>query len=298
MAVNKKTIQRRIKSVRNTRKITKAMELVSAAKMRRATGAVAKTRPYAQLAWDTVRAILQQVGEMHHPLMTSPEKATRTLIVLYSSDRGLAGGYNVNVMRKAMVLMKERGAENVDVIGIGKRADAIAKLGVTMLASFHGMTEQPKLADMLPVIRLIVERFKSGEYKDVHLAYTDFVSGITQVPKVSLLLPLIVKSEKQSKGVPSEVEGPQAKSGDYTFEPNPMAVLDRILPGIIETKIFHALTEAAASEHAARMMAMRNATDSASEMLEDLTFTYNQARQAAITQEIAELVSGSAAISK
>ena len=263
------------------------MELVSAAKMRRATGAVAKTRPYAQLAWDTVRAILSQVGELHHPLMTSPDKATRTLIVLYSSDRGLAGGYNVNVMRKAIALMKERGAENVDVIGIGKRADAIAKLGVTMLASFHGMTEQPKLADMLPVIRLIVEKFKSGEYKDVHLAYTDFISGITQTPKVSLLLPLVVKSEKQ-----------KVKSGDYTFEPNPMAVLDRILPGIIETKIFHALTEAAASEHAARMMAMRNATDSASEMLEDLTFTYNQARQAAITQEIAELVSGSAAISK
>lgn len=287
MAVNKKTIQRRIKSVRNTRKITKAMELVSAAKMRRATGAVAKTRPYAQLAWDTVRAILQQVGELQHPLMTSPAKATRTLIVLYSSDRGLAGGYNVNVMRKAIALMKERGAENVDVIGIGKRADAIAKMGVTMLASFHGMTEQPKLADMLPVIRLIVERFKSGEYKDVHLAYTDFISGITQTPKVSLLLPLVVKSEKE-----------KVKSGDYTFEPNPIAVLDRILPGIIETKIFHALTEAAASEHAARMMAMRNATDSASEMLEDLTFTYNQARQAAITQEIAELVSGSAAISK
>ncbi len=262
------------------------MELVSAAKMRRATGAVAKTRPYAQLAWDTVRAILSQVGGLQHPLMSSPDKATRTLIVLYSSDRGLAGGYNVNVMRKAIALMKERGAENVDVIGIGKRADAIAKMGVTMLASFHGMTEQPKLADMLPVIRLIVERFKSGEYKDVHLAYTDFVSGITQAPKVSLLLPLLVKNN----GATTQV--------NYTFEPNPMAVLDRILPGIIETKIFHALTEAAASEHAARMMAMRNATDSASEMLEDLTFTYNQARQAAITQEIAELVSGSAAISK
>ena len=201
------------------------MELVSAAKMRRATGAVAKTRPYAQLAWDTVRAILSQVGELQHPLMSSPDKATRTLIVLYSSDRGLAGGYNVNVMRKAIALMKERGAENVDVIGIGKRADAIAKMGVTMLASFHGMTEQPKLADMLPVIRLIVERFKSGEYKDVHLAYTDFISGITQTPKVSLLLPLVVKSEKQ-----------KVKSGDYTFEPNPMAVLDRILRGLLRQR--------------------------------------------------------------
>lgn len=264
------------------------MELVSAAKMRRATGAVAKTRPYAQLAWDTVRAILRQVGDVRHPLMESPEKATRTLIVLYASDRGLAGGYNVNVMRKAIALMKERGPENVDVIGIGRRADAIAKLGVTMLASFHGMTEQPKLSEMLPIIRLIVERFQSGQYKDVHLAYTDFISGITQTPKVSLLLPLIAK----------ETHDPEEARREYTFEPSPMDVLNRVLPGIIETKVFHALVEAAASEHAARMMAMRSATDSASEMLEDLTFTYNQARQAAITQEIAELVSGSAAITK
>lgn len=291
MAVNKKTIQRRIKSVRNTRKITKAMELVSAAKMRRATGAVAKTRPYAQLAWDTVRAILRQVGDVRHPLMESPEKATRTLIVLYASDRGLAGGYNVNVMRKAIALMKERGPENVDVIGIGRRADAVAKLGVTMLASFHGMTEQPKLSEMLPIIRLIVERFQGGQYKDVHLAYTDFISGITQTPKVTLLLPLLVKKDvTSSRGYEGSI--------DYTFEPSPMDVLNRVLPGIIETKVFHALVEAAASEHAARMMAMRSATDSASEMLEDLTFTYNQARQAAITQEIAELVSGSAAITK
>lgn len=288
MAVNKKTIQRRIKSVRNTRKITKAMELVSAAKMRRATGAVARTRPYAELAWETVRAIMCQSGELRHPLMEAPADATRTLIVLYASDRGLAGGYNVNVIRKATAMIKERGAENVDVIAIGRRAEYVAKTGVTMLAAFQGMTEQPKLHDMLPIVRMVMERFASGEYSDVHLAYTDFISGITQTPKVTMLLPLVVHDDTDET----------APSTTYTFEPSPLAVLDRILPGIIETKVFHALVEAAASEHAARMMAMRNATDSASEMLEDLTFTYNQARQAAITQEIAELVSGSAAIAK
>lgn len=264
------------------------MELVSAAKMRRATGAVTRTRPYAQLAWETVRAIMRQAGDLRHPLMESPAKATRTLIVLYASDRGLAGGYNVNVIRKAQAMIKDRGAENVDVIAIGRRAEYIAKTGATILAAFQGLTEQPQLNDMLPIVRMVMERFATGEYRDVHLAYTDFISGITQTPKVTMLVPLVVHDETESKE-PSTM---------YTFEPSPMDVLNRILPGIIETKVFHALVEAAASEHAARMMAMRNATDSASEMLEDLTFTYNQARQAAITQEIAELVSGSAAISK
>lgn len=265
------------------------MELVSAAKMRRATGAVVRTRPYAKLAWETVRAIMRHSNDLQHPLMTSSATATRTLIVIYASDRGLAGGYNVNILRKTIAMIKERGAENVDVIAVGRRAEYVAKTGVTMLASFHGMSEQPQLKEMLSIVRMIVERFMSGAYTDVHLAYTDFVSGITQIPKISLLLPLVAREEsgKQDGG-----------SVSYMFEPNPMAVLDRILPGIIETRVFHALVEAAASEHAARMMAMRNATDSASEMLDDLTFTYNQARQAAITQEIAELVSGSAAISK
>lgn len=289
MAISRKAIQRRIKSVRNTRKITKAMELVAAAKMRRATASVMRTRPYAQLAWETVRAIMRQSGKATHALMQVPTGATRTLLVLYASDRGLAGGYNSNIMRRAMKLIKEQGVESVDVIAIGRRAEAIGKSGVKIVASFNGLTNQPLLRDMLPIVRLVSERFTSGEYKEVHLGYTDFISGISQVPKVSLLLPLMPLESKAG-----------AHEGDveYKFEPNPTAVLDRILPGIVETKIFHALLEAAASEHAARMMAMRNASDSATEMLEDLTFTYNQARQAAITQEIAEISSGKAALEK
>lgn len=265
------------------------MELVAAAKMRRAATAVVKTRPYAQLAWETVRAIMRQAGNVQHPLMTSPEGAKKTLLVLYASDRGLAGGYNVNILRKASLFIKERGAENVDVIAIGRRAEAIGRTGSTMLASFQGLSNAPQLKDMLPIIRMIMERFQSGEYRETHLAYTDYVSGISQVPKISQLLPLVALDEKG---------GDDDKRTEYKFEPSPAEVLARVLPGIIETKVFHALLEAAASEHAARMMAMRNATDSASEMLESLTFTYNQARQAAITQEIAELVSGAAALQK
>lgn len=294
MAVSKKAIQRRIKSVRNTRKITKAMELVAAAKMRRASGAVSKTRPYAQLAWETVRAILRKTGGVTHPLMQPREGATRTLLVLYASDRGLAGGYNVNIMRKAMALVAERGAENVDVIAIGKRAESVAKSKAKILAAFHGLSNAPQLKDMLPIVRMVTDEFMRGAYADVVIGYTDFVSGMTQVPRIERVLPLHIDDQRR--------DGPLGRlpdsETDYLFEPSPQALLNRVLPGIVQTKLFHALLEAAASEHAARMMAMRNATDSATEMLDSLTFTYNQARQAAITQEIAELVGGAAALQK
>lgn len=289
MAVSKKAIQRRIKSVRNTRKITKAMELVAAAKMRRAAASVVKTRPYAQLAWETVRAIMRQAGNVTHPLMQARPEAKRTLLVLIASDRGLAGGYNVNIMRKATAFVRERGAENVDVVAVGRRAEFIGKTGAAVVASFQNLSNQLQLKDLLPIVRLVSEGFTSGKYAEVQLAYTDYVSGISQVPKVSLLLPLIPREEKA---------GIDERGTEYVFEPGPAEVLARVLPGIVETKVFHAMLESIASEHAARMMAMRNATDSASEMLENLTFTYNQARQAAITQEIAELVSGAAALQK
>lgn len=265
------------------------MELVAAAKMRRAAGAVVKTRPYAQLAWETVRAILRQTQNVTHPLMTTPEGATKTLLVLYASDRGLAGGYNVNMLRKALGFIRERGTAHVDVIAIGRRAEAVGKTGAKLLGSFQGLTNAPQLKDMLPIVRMLMERFASGEYKEVHLGYTDYISGISQVPKLTQLLPLVAD---EARGADDD------RRTEYRFEPDAAQVLARVLPGIIETKVFHALLEAAASEHAARMMAMRSATDSASEMLESLTFTYNQARQAAITQEIAELVSGAAALQK
>lgn len=265
------------------------MELVAAAKMRRATTAVVKTRPYAQIAWETVRAIMRRASNVTHPLMQSREGATRTLIVVFASDRGLAGGYNVNIVRKVSTMIAEQGADNVDIVAIGRRAEAVGRTKAKVIASFPGLSNQPTLKDILPVVRMIMELFMEGKYANVYLGYTDFISGISQVPKISQLLPLVPLQEKAREGE-EEVE--------YLFEPSPEALLNRILPGIVETKIFHALLEAVASEHAARMMAMRNATDSATEMLDSLTFTYNQARQAAITQEIAELVGGAAALQK
>ncbi len=265
------------------------MELVAAAKMRRAATAVVKTRPYATLSWDTIRAIVAATGEsVEHALLAPQPQATRTLLVLFASDRGLAGGYNVNILKLALQTIKNLPAGSVDAITIGKRAgDAMARTGVPMIASFTGLAEQPKFADIVPIGRLIIEQFTKGNYKNVILGSTEYVSAITQKANVKTLLPITLVETSET-----------TVNESITFEPNPSRVLDRVLPGLLETLVYQALLEAAASEHASRMMAMRNATDSATEMLDDLTFTYNQVRQGAITQEIAEISGGKAALEK
>lgn len=286
MAQSRKLIKARIKSVKNTRKITKAMELVAASKMRRAVAYALKTRPYATALWETVRAILAQSGGIVHPLLTPRPEAVRTLVVLFTSDRGLAGGLNVNMIKAAMAEIKKYPQGSVDVIAVGKRgSDAMQRHNIPVIASFVGLGNAPRYSDVLPVVRLAVDAFTAGTYKNVVLAYTDYVSGITQRPSMSEVLPLRVET---SRGDHSP--------GEYTFEPNPTFVLDTVLPSVVGTMFFQALLESSASEHAARMMAMRSASDAALDMLSALTFTYNQARQAAITQEIAEISSGKAAL--
>lgn len=287
MAQSRKIIKERIKSIRNTRKITKAMELVAASKMRRAVAAVAKTRPYAKETWATIRSLLVGSMETEHALLKAQPEATKTLVVLMTSDRGLAGGFNVNMIRAVLKEIKALGTEQVEVIGLGKRgADAVERAGATVIARFPSLTNNPTFYDLLPVARLVLERFLHGECREVKLAFTDFVSGISQVPRIIDLLPLR----------PTAEEGEKAATTEFTFEPSPGKVLDRVLPAVAETMLYQALLETSASEHAARMMAMKNASDAARDMLDALTFTYNQARQASITQEIAEISSGKAAL--
>jgi F-type H+-transporting ATPase subunit gamma len=284
MAQSRKLIKARIKSIRNTRKITKAMELVAASKMRKATAATLRSRPYTQEAWATIRSVLRSAPELRHPLLTANPKAKKTLIILFSSDRGLAGGFNVNMIRTTIQETKRLGIEQVDIVGVGKRgADALERSGVKIIARFPAMSNNPQFTDLLPVARMALEGFLTGEYRGVSLAYTDFISGITQKPRIQELLPLTPDLDEQS-------------GSEYTFEPSPMTVLERVLPALAETMTWQALLESIASEHAARMMAMKNASDSAKDMLSALTFTYNQARQAGITQEIAEISSGKAAL--
>ncbi|MBI5370206.1 ATP synthase F1 subunit gamma [Candidatus Uhrbacteria bacterium] len=289
MAVQTRAIKRRIKSVTNTRKITKAMELVAASKMRKAVNGVLMSRPYSKLAWEAVFSIGAKMDASTHPLLARSEEVKHVLVLLLASDRGLAGGYNTNVIKTGLQEIKRLGdGVGIQTICIGKRgADAMRRAGQPVLASFTEITNNTKFEEVLPIGRLVVEEFMKGTYDRVVLVYTDFISAVTQKPMTLELLPL---------GKPQETPGP--KGGDYAFEPSPLEVLDKMLPRLVETMIYQAVLEAAASEHSARMMAMRSASDSARDMIDDLTFTFNQARQAGITQEIAEISSGKAALEK
>ncbi len=262
------------------------MELVAASKMRRAVAAVLRTRPYAREAWATIRAVLLASPELGHPLLTAKPEATKTLLVLFSSDRGLAGGFNVNMIRTALLDARAVGLDQVEVLGIGRRgADALERAGATVSARFPALSNNPSFNDLLPAARMALEGFLGGKYKTVKLGFTDYISGITQKPKIIELLPLS-----------PEISDHPKQATEFLFEPSPAKVLDRILPAVAETMLWQALLESTASEHAARMMAMKSASDAAKDMLGALTFTYNQARQASITQEIAEISSGKAAL--
>jgi F-type H+-transporting ATPase subunit gamma len=286
MAQSRKLIKARIKSIRNTRKITKAMELVAASKMRRAVAAVLRTRPYAKEAWATIQAVLLSAPNLSHALLVPKPEAKQTLFVLFSSDRGLAGGFNVNMIRAALSEARAIGLEQVEIIAVGRRgADALERAGVGIAARFPALSNNPTFNDLLPVARLALQGFLEGKYKAVKLGFTDYISGITQKPTIVDLLPLSPKMAEAS-----------SHKAEYLFEPSRAQVLDRILPAIAETMLWQALLESTASEHAARMMAMKSASDAAKDMLGALTFTYNQARQAGITQEIAEISSGKAAL--
>jgi len=290
MAVQTKAIKRRIKSVRNTRKITKAMELVAASKMRKAVNAALNTRPFSRVAWDVVQAIGKVTDTSLHPLLAKRE-GNRTLVILITSDRGLAGGFNANVLKRTFSTLKEWNVPEATFICVGKRGvDAVRRAGRPMIASFLNVTNSPKYEEILPIGRMAVSEFLKGEYDRVVIAFTDFVSAITQKPTVMQILPLGADVQHETTTAPAAVPT------EYKFEPDPLTVLDRLLPRLVETTIYHSILESAASEHSARMMAMKNASEAASEMIDALTFTFNQARQAGITQEIAEISSGKAAL--
>jgi len=298
MAVQTRAIKRRIKSVKNTRKITKAMEMVAASKMRKAVSAVALSRPYSKLAWDTVRAIGSHVDTSLHPLLRSRPEGKNVLLLLITSDRGLAGGFNTNILRKTRETIRNLGkGVGIETICIGKRgADAMRRMNLPVMASFQEVTNNTKFEEVLPIGRLVIHEFSSEKFDKVLVAYTDFVSPVTQTPIILQLLPLggevaeVEKVDEVAAGF--SLRG----SSEYTFEPSPDLVLNKILPRLVETMVYQAVLESAASEHSARMMAMRSASDAAGEMIDDLTFTFNQARQAGITQEIAEISSGKAAL--
>lgn len=297
MAESTRVIKRRIKSVQSTKKITKAMELVSAAKMRRAVNAVLSSRPYATLAWDMVSEIGKVSDVSHHPLLKRPASHARMAIICVTSDRGLCSGFNAQIVKTADRFRKKQEASGVacDFIVVGKKGqDAARRMRWNIVAAFSGFSAVPSLAEIQPVAALATRDFIGGLYDSVHLAYTDFISTLKQSPRLRQLLPLTRANETEM-----EKDAPETAGGyryEYVFEPSPQTVLDVMLPRLVESQVYQALYESSASEHSARMVAMKNATDSAKEMIDDLAFTYNQARQAAITREIAEISAGKAAL--
>lgn len=300
MGVPTRAIKQRIRSVTNTKKITKAMELVAASKMRRATSAVTSTRPFSRLAWETVLAVGEKLDSSLHPLLTSKKGAKKNLYIIFTSDRGLCGGYNARILKECFKDMQERKGE-FDVVTIGKRAElAMKRAGIKTVASFIDVTNNPTFKDIRPVAQMAIEEFKKGTYAKVIIGYTDFKSALSQKPTLLTLLPLS-RSKVDALGTThGEAEEPREAGTisklEYKFEPSPSLVLDAMLPRITETVVWQALLEASASEHSARMLAMRSASDAALEMINDLTLTFNQARQSGITQEIAEISSGAAAL--
>ncbi len=318
MPVNAKIIRRRVKSVNNTKKITKAMELVAAAKMRKATRAALATRSYALLAREMMNKLSQMKGLKHHSLMKA-RKVENLLLVLISSNRGLCGGFNANIYKKTIEQIKnvekiaiqrsfgERinptvGKKiNLGAITIGKKGERIMrKLGVNIIASFHNFSDTPSLVETAPIAKIIKEEFVKGNFQKVAVIYTDYISAITQKPTIRQVLPISpLDLEKMLKALGDrsfEKEIAEEKPIEFIFEPNPEFILEQMLPRLIEIQIYQALLESSASEHSARMMAMRNASEAAEEMIDDLVFTLNQARQAGITREIAEISGGAAAL--
>jgi len=317
MGLNTKAIKRRIKSVNNTKKITKAMELVSAAKMRRAVETALKTRTYAKLAWEILVDLSK--GEKMDIALLEKRPVKSMLLIIITSNRGLCGSFNANIIKKTAQQMKQ--PENiayqiiedkrvapdkdmtVDVIGIGKKgAEFCRKMNYNLTAAFTDLSDNPTLKDILPISKMAITDYTEKKYDKVVIAYTDFKSAITQEAKIRQVLPVSeydIEMMIEELGEEDVVKQPKLKNEDineYLFEPDRKLVLESILPRLIETQILQAALESSASEHSARMMAMRNASDSASEMITELNLNYNKARQAGITQEIAEIAGGAAAL--
>ena len=281
-------IRRRIRSVQNTAKITKAMELVAASKMRRAQQRALASRPYAErLTWvlaDLAETISQMDPDTLHPLLQRREVQNAGIIHI-SPNRGLCGGLPGNMNRRASALALELGQSRIVAIG-RKGRDFFRRVHVPIIAEFTELGDYPDYADVLPIARVVIDDYLQGKLDRVIIVYPYFVNTMTQEPRVQQLLPIEPPADTTTHAV------------DYIYEPSREAVLAELLPRYVEMQIYAAVLEAVASEQSARMVAMRNATDAAEEMIEGLTLTYNKARQEQITTELLDIVGGVAGLSK
>ncbi len=284
-------IKRKIRSVNSTKQITKAMELVSTAKLKRAKDKVDITKPYFKQVVETVQEIVQGEKSLKHEYLSYRE-VKKTLYIVIAADRGLCGGYNVNVAKKALEDVTDKNKASFMTIG-KKTRDFFTKMNCNIVKEYLYISEKPGYADAQDIARRALHMYETEQVDAIKLVYTRLVSTISQVPELLNLLPVVMPDEEK---VELE-EGEEAEDIKFTtYEPSAEAVLSYLIPKYIESTIFGALMESAASEQAARRVAMESASDNADEMIEELTLTYNQARQSAITQEISEIVSGAEAL--
>lgn len=292
-------IRKRIRSVKNIGQITRALEAVSASRVRKAQARVLASRAYAEKAWEillNVQAAGQGGGAMH-PLLVKRDSIKQIMIVLITSDRGQAGAFNSNIIRAATRFAKSMGV-SVRWVAIGRKGrDSLIRARENLVASFS-LSNEPTAADLMPVARLAIDEFLTGTVDDVFIAYTDFVNTLTQRPAVLGWLPLI-PHEMENAVAAEYIKDVPSRPGtrlDYEFEPSPQAILDEIVPRFTELQLYQAALESQASEHSARMVAMQNASGNADALVQSLTLVYNKARQAAITSEILDIVGGAEAL--
>ena len=293
-------IQKRIRSVRNISQITRALETVSASRVRRAQARVLASRAYAEKAWEILLNVQAagSSGQTMHPLLEARTEIQNIMIVLITSDRGLAGAFNTNIIRVAN-RFAERMGKPVQFVTIGRKGrDSMVRAGHHVVAEFSDLPAEPTIADISPATRLAIDAFLRGEVDDVFIAYTDYINTLTQRPAVLGWLPLIPHTvdDQVAAEFVKDVPTVSNSSGSYDYEPGPEAILQEIVPRFTELQLYQALLESQASEHAARMVAMRNASDNAAQLVDDLTLDYNKARQAAITAEILDIVGGTEAL--
>jgi len=278
-----KEIRGQIKAIQNTGKITKAMEMVAASKMRKAQDRVIAARAYAEGVRQVVSNLMQAHPEYRHPFVTERDEVKKVGVIVVTTDKGLCGGLNTNTLKKAVAVLKEQTVDT-EVYSIGRRAGMFLKRFAEIAGSVENIPDSPDIADILGVVGVAMERYLNGTVDEVYLVYSEFENTMTQTPTSMRLLPCPIPEDITHTGY-----------WDYLYEPDSKEVMDGLLRRYVESLVFHSVLENKACEQSARMVAMKAATDNAKEIVKDLSITYNKARQAAITQELAEICAGAAA---
>lgn len=288
----------RVRSIKNLAQVTKALETVSASYVRKAVQATLATRPYAEKAWKLLLHLARQPGrENLHPLLQERDEVRNVLVVMISGDRGLAGAYNVNILRETINAFANSTAQ-VSYVAVGRKGrDLLLRRRKKVIAEFSRLPNPPVFSDVSAIGKLVVEDFESGVYDQVFLAYTEFVNMVVQRPTIRKVLPLEVTYSEDSSVKDFNVTHHQSNAV-FTYEPDPEELLNQIVPRFTALQIYQAILSAQTSEHTARMVAMRNATESAKDLIGVLQLEYNKLRQQLITNEMLDITGGAEALSK